>query len=326
MKELRQDPLTGRWVFFDTEAPKTDKDYDFDEPHAKSSADCPFCPGRETETPPETVIVGTRADWRLRVVPNRFPAVTREALEKGRTDIYERMSAFGVHEIVIEHPDHHREMADFTAEELELVFEAYVGRYRAISKEPGIRSVLIFKNYGAKAGASLEHPHTQIIALPVVPHEIEDEIRSAETYAAQKGHCLYCRLAEGAEGARFEIAKNAHFTALAPYASRFPFEVLIVPRRHGSRFESVEGEERKDLALLLKMVLVKLRTVLKDPPFNFFVHTPPLDLKDHPSYHWHLEILPKIVPVSAFEWGTGSYVNPTPPEVAASILRLASQP
>ncbi len=324
MREMRRDPLTGRWVFVDTAAPKAEGDYLLDEPHLKGAGNCPFCPGNESGTPPETAVWGraaggTRSDWKVRVVPNIFPVVHPGPFEKGREDLYERMSAFGIHEVVIEHPDHHREMADYSEDEMRLVLRAYGERYRAIAKDRRVRSILIFKNYGAKAGASLEHPHTQLIALPVVPHEIEDEVRMAEEHCRRTGRCLYCEMLEVSEPP-LEIFRNGHFAALAPFASRFPFEVLVLPLNHESRFPELVAEEREDFGEMLRRVLGRLKDALRDPPFNFFIHCPPLG-EETRGFHWHLEVVPKVMPLSAFEWGSGCYFNPTPPELAASILR-----
>lgn len=326
MRELRQDVVTGNWVVVHTDAPLGPGDFRIDR-HEKLERNCPFCAGNERMTPPEVAAFGRmragkgKVRWRVRVVPNRFPAVVPEERSgRSRDGLFERMGAFGRHEVIVDHFDHNAEMADFPASHMRVLVRAYRARLAELARDPRLAYALIFKNRGPLAGASLDHPHTQLTALGAVPGRAADMVRGSARYAARRGSCVFCDMVRAAPAAGLEVLRTRRFAVLAPFASRLPFEAVIVPLRHRPDFWRAGDRELDDFARTLTEVLERLRRRLDDPPFNFMIHTAPFRGK-HPSYHWHLELVPKLIRSSAFEWGTGFHVNPTPPELAASILR-----
>ena len=207
---------------------------------------------------------------------------------------------------------------------IEKVFWAWRERVLDLKRDIRLRHIVIFKNHGASAGASLEHSHSQLIALPIVPRELKEELHGAKRHFQQRERCVFCDIIrqEGRDGTRV-IAESADFVALAPYAPRFPFETWLLPKRHRSRFEEATPGEFASLARMLKDILQRMNTTLLTPPYNLIVHSAPL--QDEPGanefYHWHVEVMPKLTRVAGFEWGTGFYINPTGPEEAAEVLR-----
>lgn len=333
MSQLRKDPITGRWVIVDVEDPKNASDYT-PETHVKSSKVCPFCPGNESYTPPEIVSVqrksgakntGTSSNWLVRVIPNKFPALRiEEKTDKEGVGIYDKIGGFGAHEVIIETPDHDKELADLPIEHMELVLKMYRDRCLDLRKDPRFKYIIIFKNYGAAAGASLEHPHSQLIALPIVPSRVSGEIKGAQTHFDHTERCLYCDILSQEKGRhRLTVLDEEEFAAIMPFASRFPFETWVMPKVHFSNFDDITDEQVKGLASVMKKTFLKLRHALKDPSFNFMIHTLPIQGKETDTFHWHIEIIPHLTRVAGFELGTGFYVNATPPEMAAETLRKA---
>ncbi len=328
MGQLRKDPVTGRWVIVNIEAPKRADEYPTEE-HLKTSKTCPFCPGNEAKTPPEIVALGrktgakTPSNWLVRVIPNKFPALRiEESTEKEGIGIYDKIGGFGAHEVIIETPEHDKEMADLPVEHVELILKAYRDRCLDLRKDPRFKYILIFKNYGASAGASLEHPHSQLIALPIVPSRVSGEAKGSLKHYEHTERCLYCdMLSQEKVEWRLTVLSEPGFIAVAPFASRFPFETWILPKSHAPSFDAITDEEIKHLASALKHTLLKLKHALKDPSFNFMIHTLPIHGKEGDSYHWHIEIIPHLTRVAGFELGTGFYVNPSTPELAAETLR-----
>jgi UDPglucose--hexose-1-phosphate uridylyltransferase len=328
MPELRKDPVVGRWVIIATERAKRPNDFGFehDEP---DSGPCPFCPGNEAMTPPE--VLAYRADgsapngpgWRLRAVPNKFPALMVEGgLNREGVGLYDKMSGVGAHEVIIESPAHERDLADLEEKQVEDVLWAYRDRMVDLRRDIRLRYVMIFKNSGRAAGASLDHPHSQLIALPIVPRNVRDELDGCSQHWQYKERCIYCDIVrqEISSGERV-IHENPDFVVLAPFAPRSPFETWILPRLHDPHFEDCRKMEYAHLAEALRMTLRKLRLALGDPPYNFILHTAPFTEEPYPYYHWHLEIMPALTKVAGFEWGSGFYINPMPPETAAQFLR-----
>ncbi len=325
-KQLRKDPVTGRWVIVNLDDPKIEFSVT---PNTKSSKTCPFCPGQEAMTPPEILAHGRKTnskntpDWQVRVIPNKFPALRiEEKNEKSAMGLYDKVGGFGAHEVIIETPNHGLEMADMSLEHLELVLRVYRERCLDLRKDSRLKYILIFKNYGRDSGASLEHPHSQLIALPVVPSRVLQELKGAAKHAEFSERCIFCDILnqEKSEKTRTVFAQDG-FVAVTPFASRFPFETWLMPTAHASSFDAASDEMLRPMAVALKAVLSKLKKALNDPPFNFMIHTLPLGAEETDSFHWHVEIIPHLTQVSGFELGTGFYVNPTPPEMAAEILR-----
>jgi UDPglucose--hexose-1-phosphate uridylyltransferase len=264
--------------------------------------------------------------WDVRVVPNKFPALQVEgALDREGEGLFDRMNGIGAHEVIIETPDHDRTLASMSEPEIERVLFAYRDRVADLKKDIRLRYILIFKNHGAAAGATLEHTHSQLIALPIVPDFVREEIDGARRHFAARERCVFCDIIrQDIRDGRRVILENADIVALAPYAPRFPFETWLLPKRHGARFEEAPRHEYEGLARMIKAVLQRVDRALGSPAYNVIVHTSPFSEEVSEIYHWHLEIMPKLTKVAGFEWGTGFYINPTSPEEAARVLRAVA--
>lgn len=331
--ELRKDPVLERWVII---APDRAKRPISTESASRSNGDgrCPFCPGHEEDTPPEVAAVrapGSRPnqpDWRVRVVPNRFPALEITANQGAATDgFFEKRGGFGVHEVIIESPRHERSLTHLSTEHVREVLKMYRDRLVELKRDQRLRYAIIFKNVGPLAGASLEHTHTQLIAMPMVPVAVEAELHAARRLFEARGRCVYCEILrqETLDGSRV-VLDGPGFVAIAPFASCFPFEMRILPKRHGSHYEDLQEAELQQLASVLRTALRKLETGLDDPPYNVILHTAPFGADELGYYHWHIEITPRLTRTAGFEWGTGFYINPVPPEQAAEYLREVNIP
>jgi UDPglucose--hexose-1-phosphate uridylyltransferase len=332
--ELRKDPVTGRWVIIATDRAKRPTDFVRERVQIRGSGFCPFCYGNENRTPPE--ILAYRSDgssrnapgWSLRVVPNKFPALGIEgSLSRQGEGLYDKMSGIGAHEVIIETPDHKLTLATMPTRTIEDVLWAYRDRIIDLKKDRRFKYILIFKNHGEAAGASLEHTHSQLIALPVVPKRVREEVDGAREHYAFKERCIFCDIIrqEIESGVRL-IAENADYLAMAPFAPRFPFEMWIIPKTHQCAFEESQKHEFEQLAPVLKDLLSRLDRVLDCPAYNYIIHTSPIGESTEDYYHWHLEIMPKLTKVAGFEWGTGFYINPTPPEESAKFMCEAAVP
>lgn len=327
MPELRQDPVSERWVIIATERAKRPSDFKPLHKEKKGNASCPFCPGHEKETPPEVLAfrdANTEPDtpgWQVRVVPNKFAALVADGeVSSESKGMYRTMSATGVHEVIIEGPDHDTLFADLAPEHAVQVLKAWRQRYLQLKQDKRLQYIQLFKNHGPTAGASLEHPHSQLIATPLVPAAVNEELARLKAYRQEKKSCLFCDLieAELATGTRV-VAYNEEFLAFCPFASRFPMETWIIPRRHQANFGECEDGQLKQLAAILQETLSRLQKAANDPPFNLVLHTAPLR-QEGDTYHWHFELLPRLTIIAGFEWGTDMYINPTPPEIAAQSL------
>ena len=334
MPELRKDPITNRWVIIATDRAKRPTDFVREKVTIHGSGFCPFCPGNEAKTPPE--IMAYRSDgsgrnqpgWTLRVVPNKFPALGIEGtLNRQGEGLYDKMNGIGAHEVMIETTDHQLTLATMPIRRVEDVVWSYRDRILDLKKDRRFRYILIFKNHGEAAGASLEHTHSQLIALPVVPKRVREEVDFAREYYNYKERCIFCDIIrQEAEAGIRVISENQSCVAVAPFAPRFPFEIWILPKVHQSAFEESQKHEFEQLARILKDMLMRLDKVLESPAYNYIIHTSPLTETNNDHYHWHLEIMPKLTKVAGFEWGTGMYINPTPPEEATKFLREAAIP
>jgi UDPglucose--hexose-1-phosphate uridylyltransferase len=329
MPELRKDPITGRWVIISSERGKRPTDFQ-DPRNKKRGGFCPFDAGNERTTPNEILAyrdggaaVPNAPGWRLRVVPNKFPALQIEGdLNKQGEGIFDKMNGIGAHEVIIESPDHNATLASLPLPAVAEVLRAYRDRMEDLKRDTRFQYVLIFKNEGLAAGASLEHTHSQLIALPIVPIQVQEEIDGSKRHYDLKERCIFCDIIrqEIQAGARV-VLETPLFIALVPYAPRFPFETWIMPKKHVSCYAFSTNEDFKDLAGLLQTILRMLDRALSTPPYNFVVHTSPFKDERNEYYHWHIEIMPKLTNVAGFEWGSGFYINPTPPEDAAKFLR-----
>ncbi len=325
MPQLRKDPVSGRWVIVDQEKPRLDFPARLS---VRSSKVCPFCPGNEAMTPPAILAYQKKggskpSDWQLRVVANKFPALRIEEIpEKTAEGMYDRVGGFGAHEVIIENPDHSRELTDLSDEEAELVIRAYRDRCLDLRKDVRIKYILLFKNYGREAGASMEHPHSQLIALPIIPSRVQQEMVGAEKHSQYTERCLFCDMLKQENGEKkLLIHSEGGFAAIAPFAARVPFETWIMPMKHHASFDRLADADLRPLARMLKDVLGRLKKALGDPAYNLMIHTLPVSDKESDSFHWHIEIIPHLTRVAGFEMGSGFYLNPTPPELAAERLR-----
>lgn len=328
MPELRKDPIVGRWVIISPDRAKRPQDFS-DEIAMPAGSFCPFCEGNEEATPPEILAYrqpGSEANgsgWRVRVIPNKFPALQVEGELKKRGDgIYDLMNGVGAHEVIIESPRHEKNMSRLAVDQFREVLWVYRDRLVDLKKDSRLVHGLIFKNKGAAAGASLEHSHSQLIVTPVVPISVLEEMNGAQEFYQYRGRCIYCDLIqqELATDSRI-VLDTPGFVVICPYASRFPFETWVVPKSHSSQFENIPRQGIEELGMVLKTILSKLEIALDDPPYNYVIHTAPFNSNELAHYHWHFEIFPRLTRIAGFEWGSGFYINPVPPEEAALFLR-----
>lgn len=329
MPEFRRDPIIGRWVIIDPSRKfnkLTAQDLDA---YPKDISKCPFCSGNEAMTRPEILAYSNNPhrnanakDWTLRVIPNNKPVLEIEGSLRRRAEgMYDKMDGVGAHEIIIETPEHYLKPYNASAEYYESVYRAAIDRIRDLRNDSRLEYIMVFKNYGIAANALFEHPHAQLIAMPIVPKRVREEIIGGKNYFAYKERCVFCdTLSQDIEGARL-VAENELFAAICPYASRYPFETWIIPKNHSSDFDSISSAEVIGLAGIAEIVFSKLSKVLDDPAYSVLIHTGPLKEKNLQHYHWHMEIIPKLTKTAGFEWGTGLYINPVAPEDAAQHLK-----
>ncbi len=342
MPELRKDPIQRRWIIVATERSRRPTDFTREKANVTSVSFDPFAPGNEDKTPPEIFAYrnkGSEPDtpgWSVRVVSNKFPALMIEGdLGSEGVGLYDKMNGIGAHEVVIETTELTETIPSMSVDQLTLVLMACRERLTDLMKDKRFRYVLIFKNHGPEAGASLAHPHIQIIATPITPKTVAMELDSAMQYYYVKERCIFCDLMkqEIEDGSRI-VESNEQFVAYCPYASRFPFEMMLLPREHSHDYGLNSDDQLRAMASTLKNVMRRLSTALDDPPYNFMLHTSP-NTHTGPrranywitlecDYHWHLEIIPRVTKTAGFEWGTGFYINPVLPENAAGFLREVS--
>jgi UDPglucose--hexose-1-phosphate uridylyltransferase len=329
MPQLRKDPLSDRWVIYAEGREERPNEFERVE-RRRADVRCPFCAGHEGDTPPHIAAYRSTSagssngdSWLVRVVPNKYPAL----LASGRTDptqrgLYVDCDAVGAHEVIVETPRHVASLTELTAEEARLLMSAYCDRIRAIQNLPRVKYALVFKNVGPEAGASLEHAHSQVVATPMVPSEVQRELTACRRLHREHKQCFFCRVIQDelAHGLRL-AAQSERFVAVCPYASRMPYEVWVLPREHQSHFERQEPDELAELADFLRRLIGRLESRHARLAYNYFLHTAPLDAAALRHYHWHIEVFPRLTTTAGFEWGAGYYINPVPPEQAAAVLR-----
>ena len=349
MSHLRQDPLTGRWVIMSSGRRNRPNEYPLRKDEGALPTDCPFCPGREAMTTNEVLALGrpdgAPADspgWRLRVFPNLYPALTPTGTDDSFDgpvglgefpELFVQDPGVGAHEIIAYSPDHRASLGTLPTEDLAELLMVLQRRYAALAENPKHRYILQFVNHGAEAGATLSHPHLQILATPMVPAVVSEKLERMDRHRIEPGRCLVCDLlaAEKSNGDRV-IAENGGWTALAPWASRFPWEMILIPRRHQGSILAAASEELSQLADLLGEVLGRLDALHGNPPLNVIFHGAPLVIGDRNEYfaegpaapdgfHWHVEICPRLARLAGFETGTGFAINSVFPEEAARRLR-----
>lgn len=323
--ELRQDIVTGDWVIIATARARRPHEFaQFRRADDTSSIhECPFEHPEGAGQEKDVLIYNSNdGDWSLRVIPNKYPAVSRgkvpRSLEEGP---YFAMTGTGYHEVIITR-DHERHMALMETWQIAEIFDAYQDRYLSLMKKKNVKYVQIFHNHGKEAGASIAHPHSQLMAVPIISPYVQLELKGAESYWRSHRHKVYSVVAEyESETGKRVVYENEHFIAFCPFASRAAFEVWVMPKKHSPYFERITDEEKFQLAEVMQKALFSLYKGLGDPPYNFYLHTAPCDGKDYEAYHWHIEILPHTAVWAGFELSTGVEISTIQPEVAAEFLR-----
>ncbi len=329
MPELRRDPIVDRWVIISSVRKKRPFPKMICTEEFKDSKACPFCPGNEMYAPNEIYAISSiprekdTPGWDVRVIPNKYPALKVEGeLNKRGIGIYDLMNGIGAHEVIIETPEHNLNISDMTSHHVKKILTAYKERILDLKQDIRFKYILIFKNYGFEAGATLAHSHSQLIALPIIPKTVKEEINGAKKYFDFRERCIYCDIISQELYSQLRvIIEEKNFIAISPFAPRFSFETWILPKKHQSHFYNISDDEMESLADVLINIFKKLNMALDNPPYNFIIHTSDLVNGNLDHYHWHIEIIPKLSHAAGFEWGTGFFINPTPPEEAVNFLK-----
>ena len=336
LNELRKDPLLGRWIAVLSESAPPSAYRQELPPEIPREESCMLCAGRESETAGEimrtrnTSPTSSLHTWWTRVIPNLNPVFKVEGdLGRRGEGMYDKMNSIGANEVIIESPHHNVRPEDMGLEQMTRIIQTYRDRISDLEKDSRLRYTLIYKNQGISAGGHLGHPVSHLASTPVIPKRVKEELDGAKQYYAYKERCIFCDIMreELRVGSRV-ILETRHYAAYCPYASKFPFETWILPKRHNCAFQDIRPEELEDLALILSSALKKLKALFPDLSYNYFIHSAPnrVPRKDHwhtlgEDFHWHLEIMPRFLRTSGFEWGSGFYILPTSPENAAKYLR-----
>jgi UDPglucose--hexose-1-phosphate uridylyltransferase len=326
--ELRKDPLSQRWVIIAAERAKRPNDFEF-EPEALPPTFDPFSPGNEDKTPPEIAAFRTpgsapnKPGWRVRVVPNKFPALQIEGTLSPRGEgIYDSMHGVGAHEVIIDTPACVRSFTGSSDAHVQEILWMYRDRLVDLRRDRRLKYGMVFKNVGSAAGATLYHSHSQLIVTPIVPRNVLQKLDSCRQFHDYRGRCLICDMVtQEAEDKTRIVVDSGMYVAFAPYAPRTPFETWIIPKHHESHFEDIQPQSCEELAFILKRVLQRIETGLGSVAYNYMLFSSPFDSGPLPHFHWHIEIIPRMTRLAGFEWGTGFYINPVPPEDAAEFLR-----
>lgn len=327
MSELRQNMATKEWVIIASERAKRPEDFSRKErtgrcnpPHV---AACPFCPGNEDKTTAQTYAVMRNDQWQVRIFPNKYPAVKLdEGLEHRFDGMHRMMTGHGMHEVIAESPLHNVSLATMPREDVLEVLRAYRHLYGMAAQNPSLAQIVLFKNHGPEAGTSLEHPHSQMVAVPVVPGEIRQRVSSAMRYHDDHGTCAYCdMLRNELETQKRVVIASSYFVAFVLFAAFTPFHIWLMPRRHASSFGEITDDELEDLSRVLRRLLAKLHKGLSDPDYNLAVRSAPTELHSISYYHWYVTITVRLTKTAGFELGSGMFINVSVPEDSAAFLR-----
>jgi len=328
MPELRQNFFTKEWVIIATERAKRPEEMATHRaaPAVTSFVEtCPFCPGNENKTPPEILRSPTTAGepWAVRVIPNKFAALSSEVQPtRSLQHLRRRIDGFGFHEVIIDSPDHARCMALLSDEHVASILRVYRERYNTLSVDRRVNHITIFKNHGADAGASLQHPHSQLIATPVIPSQVRHRLHEALRHYDDVGECMFCHMVEReVEDQTRIVLKSEHFVALEEFASATPFATHIFPLRHMASFSEITDLEIADLARVLRTLLAKIYVGLENPDLNYTVRSGPTEYNGARHFHWYVSVIPRLTRVAGFELGSGMFINSVLPEAAAEFLR-----
>ena len=327
VSEFRQNILTKEWVIVAPERSKRPEEFARGSqarlPLPEHSSSCPFCSGNENMTPAPVYQIPESGDWQLRVVPNKYAALQSNAdTKRYREGKYLKVGGYGIAEVIIESRRHNVTIATMEHDEVVPIARAYRERYRKISQLSDINLITIFRNHGERAGTSLEHPHSQIIATPIVPRHVREPVFQARMAFDSYGTCIFCDIiAEEIRLRERVICENARFIAFSPYASKSPFECRIMPKLHHCALGDMDDGEIVDFAEILHILLKKMYVGLENPDYNFIIRSAPTDDINAKHYHWYVVIIPKVTTPAGFEIGSGIYINVMPPEAAAQFLR-----
>lgn len=327
MPEMRQNRFTKEWVIMATERARRPEEMRVQReprpPLPTYSEKCPFCPGNEHLAPPAVCAVPGDGHWKVRVVPNKFAALSREGEPTRKIERSRRvMNGVGIHDVIVETPNHALTTALLPVDQVKLILECYKVRFQEVSADPRIAHVTMFKNHGTAAGTSLEHPHSQLIGTPVISSQVRHRLYEALRHYDEFGECIFCEALKEdlADPLRIVVASE-YFVAVEPFASSTPFATYLYPRRHMASFGDITSAEIADLAFVLKTVLAKLYVGLQNPDFNYTIRTAPHENAGVIYYHWYLSIIPRLTRVAGFELGSGMFINTVLPEAAAEFLR-----
>ena len=331
MSEIRLNPITREWVIIAREKGKKPDDFIIVKEETRRPEflkTCPFCPGNEAVTPKETFKISDEKGWKIRVVPNKFAVLSREG-ERARahTGLHKDVTGVGTHEVIIETPVHNLTTATMPLEQLKEVIQTYKDRFLEIYRDRRVEHVILFKNSGLASGTTIEHPHSQVVGIPVMPLHIRSRIENAMRFFDDTGECLMCRMIKDElnEGTRI-VMDTKHFVAFVPYAALSPFHIWIFPKRHSGFFADMQSEEIWDMASNLKSIMARLYYGLNNPDFNYVVRSGSSCEANSGFIHWYLSIVPRVAMASGFELGSGMYINPLIPESAAEYLRNVKIP
>lgn len=331
MSVIRQDPVTKDWTIFASDRSRRPNDFKGKKEKKEIKeyeSNCPFCRGNEHMTPKEILTIKNGDDWLVRVVPNKFPILKPEEITGANIrrhiteQFYLEINGTGNHEVIIESPRHNDNLCNLEPYHITSVVDAYRDRFIELSKNKNCRLIVIFRNHGNRAGTSLEHPHSQLVAVPFIPGFIRDRLHESEKYFDNFGKCVYCDMIDYEKKIKKRIIyENESFIVLAPYASIVPYNVLILPKEHMACFSQISKDDTGELALSLKVILGKLYNLLDDPGYNYIIDSAPVDRKESKYHHWYIKILPRLATRAGFEIGSGINVNTILPEKCAKLLR-----
>lgn len=330
MSELRQDPTTREWVIMAPERsrrPQQTLKKVSTEILSEWDESCPFCPGNEAQTPEAVLTLsgsGGNTEWDIRVVPNMFAALTMDKnnipLSQGL--LTRGMPGLGVHEVIIENPSHNTTIAMMSYDQVENLLATYQQRYNTLKNDPQLKSITIFKNNGRESGTSLSHPHSQLIATPIITPYYHRRFDVAVDYYSDTGNCIYCDiLKEELKNEERVVTETEDFVVFHPYASHSSYETWIIPRKHDSSFGLFPKEHRGGLAVLLKDNLLCLYRGLNNPAYNMMINTSVTKDEENPYFHWHIRIVPRLSMIAGFEMGSGIYINSVLPEDSVRFIR-----
>jgi len=331
MPELRQNFFTKEWVIIATERARRPEEmatHRVAQPVPEFVETCPFCPGHEDKTPPEVMRYPANSGdpWKVRVIPNKFAALSSEVQPtRSRQHLRRRIDGFGFHEVIIDSPDHSRSMALLSDEQVGHILTVYKNRYHALSRDRRVNHITIFKNHGSDAGASLQHPHSQLIATPMIPSQVRHRLDEALRHYDDVGECMYCHMVEREiEDQTRIVMKSEHFVAMEVFAAPTPFATHIFPLRHMASFGDITELETTDLARVLRTLLAKIYVGLENPDLNFTIRSGPTEYSGARHFHWYVSVIPRLTRVAGFELGSGMFINTVLPEAAAEFLRKVS--